>query len=102
MTSCSCIRYFQSLSKGEVPPVKRRYELDIANNGGLSKGKLAALHNQFQSTHMINVGSLRNNWTAIGCESVKLDEILRLVHDTTLVYTMYNATCQYIVTIDTP
>ena len=74
-------RYFQSLSKGEVPPVKSRYEMDTTGDGGLSKGRLSALHNQFKASKMANVDAVRESWVAIGCESMKLDEILRSAPD---------------------
>lgn len=70
-------RYFQSLANGEVPPVKARYEMGVANEGGLSKGRLSALHNQFKGKKMASIESIRENWMAIGCDSSKLDNILK-------------------------
>ena len=48
--SYTLYRYFQALSKGEVPPVKTRLEqpLESADErlGGVTKGALAVLHKQ--------------------------------------------------------
>ena len=49
------------------------------NTGGLSKGRLSVLHNQLCHSVHVAVTELNEKWTAIGCESSKLEELLRLV-----------------------
>ena len=69
------LRYFKSLSKGEVPPVKARYELATTNDGGLSKGRLVTLHSQLKET--VTLEELQEKWHNVGCTETKLTEILR-------------------------
>lgn len=69
------LRYFKSLSKGEVPPVKARYELATTNDGGLSKGRLVTLHSQLKET--VTLEELQEKWHNVGCTDTKLTEILR-------------------------
>lgn len=70
-------RYFTALSKGEVPPVKARFEIVTDSNGGLSNGRLATLHKQFGGRETVSSEELKEKWTHIGCEESKLSEILR-------------------------
>ena len=46
------LRYFQALSRNEVPPVKDRLELPSLDErlGGLTKGALSVLHKQVHSS----------------------------------------------------
>ncbi|XP_003391614.2 PREDICTED: ropporin-1-like protein, partial [Amphimedon queenslandica] len=70
--------YFDALSRGVAPPVKARYEgIGVANNGGVSKGKLATLHSQMEG-ETVNVSKLRELWTNIGCKETTLSEILSM------------------------
>lgn len=78
------LRYFKSLSKGEVPPVKARYELATTSDGGLSKGRLVTLYSQLKET--VSLEELQEKWHNVGCIETKLTEILRCLK----VYNCYN------------
>ncbi|XP_064387899.1 ropporin-1-like protein [Halichondria panicea] len=74
--------YFEALQNGEMPPVKRRLEVDLPPReervGGLSVGALSVLHSQLGECVRVPLSQVQDKWRAVGCEQSKLDELLAI------------------------